>query len=881
MNMKKNEMGFPAVRLVLLGGVLLAGTWATAKDFPAAVDGVVTLDIASGSETYDVALGNVTKLVKTGAGEAVLTVATTDFKGTVVVNEGTLRITDLKAVGEKTPITVDGDAATFCLNAEDSTTGNGCQSSKLFWDHSLTVRGNGANGNGAFYYKPVQWKMYDQGLDTLTLTDGATIKLGGRIGIKKAINLNGHKLTRTAEGGGDTWMMSSVEAVGKGEIVNQLGVITMQGAIPKVEDPSQISLTMEDQKMTFWAFGRCDIPLTMNGKYLQADNGLNGGFSSPVTFNKYTEITTQGNTALSLTGKITVNAQGSTETTIRKYGAGKLYLDGPMEMNPASASVWNMHLENSGPGWIVCTANVNRVIGAYVSNNMGNGCSKLWLGGGTLFAKGMTRVSNGAAHSSVWQTGGVYMNNAGDQARIGESGGGYGAWVMDGGEARFSNGVFVAENPNSKGMVRQRGGLFEVARTSDLMLGNKGRGELYVLGGTNDSSTAANLRMSQYLGSSALVVSGKGSLVKAPAVTLGCTTTDVTRCCVCLKDGGTLSARRFYSIGKGATYAFADNGVLMPTVWGGFANQDLGAEGFYDRALTKFVILSGGLTVDTSDCYSEDRTKLGNSWSPLQYSAPSGKRIATIALPTSGEFTTKTYYAPAMIKIEGKGWGATAYVEFDYTTETLKEVVITCGGCDYDEDTEVSVCSPDGKTWYDCTYTLADNAPGGTLTKRGQQELILCGTQTYTGGTIIEQGNLKLNDDTAFPANTAVTVKPNGVFNVNGKTIAVSALSGEGTVNYGENMTVKEVHVKLDELFADGHKPLAVNSRLNLADGAKVVVDDPENYGKYGDRKAGRILTANSLNGSVTFDAPDGWGLRVTNNSLSLGPRHGLTVLVK
>lgn len=871
-------------KLLFVGGALLSLA-ALAVDFPAAEEGVITLDVASGSVTYDKALGSATMLVKTGAGEAVLTVETSAFTGAVEVREGTLRITHGKALGVNTPISVTGEAATFFLNANDTYTGKGEQSADWFWGHNLTIRGAGAGGQGAFRYQAQTWKMYDRGIDTLTLTGDATICLGSRIGFAKSITLNGHKLTRKADGSGDTWMVSSLGSIDKGEIDNDLGTVTFQSGAPQIGDVANSRLVVNNgQTVTFWAFQTLALPFVLNSATLRADNGTGATLAGSVTVNKNTTVQCQANTALRITGPIEINSAADHVTSLSKIGAGKFYLDGPMTLHTNGKSAWDMHINNSDMGWIICSSNVNREIGAYVGN--GGMGAKLWMAAGTLRCMGMTRIGNGSARSAVWQTGGVYMNNPGDEGRIGESGGGYGAWTMDGGEARFSNSVFVAEHPNSQGIVRQAGGLFEVTRTGALRLGNRGRGELYVFGGTNDSSRCSNLEMSYFGGSSTLVVSGKDAVLTAPNLITGCNTNDSTRCVVSLKDGGTLIARRFYRTG-GKAYVSADNATMMPTVWGGWGNKDREWEGFADGAFTKFVILSGGLTIDTSLCYSEDRTRMGNSWSPISYGAPSGKRIASISLPTDDGFKSAKYFGPAMVTIEGNGWGASAFADFDYTTEKIKGVIVTSGGCDYDGDTKVTLCSPDGKTWYDCAYTLEDNAPGGALSKRGEQELILCGAQTYTGGTIVEQGLLTINDNAAFPANSALTVKRGARFNANGCTFSVSSLSGEGVVRYCQNVTVQDIHVKLDDLFSDDHTPLTIeNHVLNLGAGAKLVVDDPENFEKYRNRKAAPVLKSPAINGSLTFEGPkDGpqYALRLSKDRTTFlfGPLHGLAVIVR
>ena len=72
-------------------------------------DFVVTAD-AGESYTYSTAIGNYARLVKRGAGEVVLTAATTAFAGDVLVEEGTLSITALGALGTASPITVESGA---------------------------------------------------------------------------------------------------------------------------------------------------------------------------------------------------------------------------------------------------------------------------------------------------------------------------------------------------------------------------------------------------------------------------------------------------------------------------------------------------------------------------------------------------------------------------------------------------------------------------------------------------------------------------------------------------------------------------------------------------------------------------------------------------
>ena len=79
---------------------------------PDGTDFVVTAS-AGESFTNSTTIGNYARLVKRGAGEVVLTAATTAFVGEVLVEEGTLAITDLGAVGAKTPVTVESGATFY------------------------------------------------------------------------------------------------------------------------------------------------------------------------------------------------------------------------------------------------------------------------------------------------------------------------------------------------------------------------------------------------------------------------------------------------------------------------------------------------------------------------------------------------------------------------------------------------------------------------------------------------------------------------------------------------------------------------------------------------------------------------------------------------
>ena len=111
MDRGQKTKGKPMKKIACMGAMMASlAAWAGSAEADGA-DFVVTAD-AGESFTNSTAIGNYARLVKRGAGEVVLTAATTAFTGDVLVEAGTLAITDLGAVGSGTPVTVE-DGATF------------------------------------------------------------------------------------------------------------------------------------------------------------------------------------------------------------------------------------------------------------------------------------------------------------------------------------------------------------------------------------------------------------------------------------------------------------------------------------------------------------------------------------------------------------------------------------------------------------------------------------------------------------------------------------------------------------------------------------------------------------------------------------------------
>ena len=148
--------------------ICVAVTSATAFAESAAPDGTdfVVSEDSGKTYTYSTAVENYNRLVKRGAGEVVLTAASSGFAGSVVVEAGTLTIKNKSAVGASTvPIEVKS-GATLHLYLSGGTQ----------FGHDITIAGKGVDNAGALKYtKDGGSGNSDSLINKLTLSADATI----------------------------------------------------------------------------------------------------------------------------------------------------------------------------------------------------------------------------------------------------------------------------------------------------------------------------------------------------------------------------------------------------------------------------------------------------------------------------------------------------------------------------------------------------------------------------------------------------------------------------------------------------------------------------------------------------------------------------------
>ncbi|HCG20607.1 MAG TPA: hypothetical protein DER26_06395 [Verrucomicrobia bacterium] len=845
-----------ALRFILSWAALAAVLpgLAFAAEYPDAVGGVLTLDVGTGeSETYDKPLpSGVNKLVKTGAGEAVLTVATTAFAGAVDIQAGTLTLKDAAAVGSGTKVEVTGDAATLHLNFARPSGADDV----FFAEHDVTIRGWGVDKKGAFRYtdpENANNAQDDRLLESLTLSGDAAIAVPTRFGIGRALNLNSNVLVRV-DGTGN-WMWNSEELkVDAGVISNLVGNIVWQKD-PEFSDPGRTRLCMDGGTLTAWYAKKLPCAVVFNGGALNGNGETENNLAGPVTILK-NMVVSQGGVGQCTRFSGTVRCDVSQDGRVELNGQGIHYFDGPF--GTTGSFFLNGGVTSVGADF--CVSNLFRL-------------SKT---GASVFRQTAGRLEVTSAGNWI--------------AYIGEDDGAYGRYVMTGGTAAFAGAPVVGANAGACGLFWQAGGVAE--STNGVNIGRGGRALLGVVAGakfkamdTNAHALPLTKLASQSGGSGVLAVSGEGSAYEAGSLALGVEDGSPSTNAVVVTDGGVLKAGRLYSLAQTSVEGVAadvyfDGGILMPTRRGEFRDGKASPR--------HWEIGPKGMVIDSAEGAVAQEMEL--IWShPL--SDLSGRGIASVTLPTNGAaYAAEAYFGPVFVDIEGPSgsYGAVAVAECcDPATRKLTGVSVLAPGSGYDERTKVYVHSADGKSRYECTYELTDaDRAGGRLVKRGKPALGLDGVNTYTGGTTVEEGALKIRGTRSFPENTPLTVRPGATFDAGEKELKVSVLSGlGGAINCASLTVTKELEITVVDLFAEDSRALKVNAALVFGEGVAVRIVDPENLDKY--RKAGDrevVCAAGGITGAPP--ALDGelakkWNLKMAGGTLKFGFRRGFCLIMR
>ena len=528
--------------------------------------------------------------------------------------------------------------------------------------------------------------------------------------------------------------------------------------------------------------------------------------------------------------------------------------------------------------------------------NYGSGLEPTW---GVFSLEDGCSVSNNisvgyCALGAFYQYGGeVYWisTNRSFSASVGcGSYGGYGYYGMSGGKLTVPRyWTMAGDNTNSTAFYVQKGGI-AVLKNEDLRLSTKGRAHFYVGNGAKFTQEAGSTYMGYAAQSSSdlangeavMTVDGDGSEISTYwHVGMQLRTNFVSN--ININNGGVYET--FYIVNNfGTGWHWPEGSKQYVSFNGGIWRNPpnrTSRHNFFSTSETSdrcapdgFFCHKGGATFDTRNSHLVLNVPL---------TAPVGKVIKSVTLPTDADFVAMTNIGPLRISIDGSGVGATAFAPFDDVEERLAgNVEITSPGSGYSEDTVVKVYSHDEKKSWVCSYELEDASSGG-LTKLGTGQLDLACENTYRGKTSVKAGTLKMTVARAIPDGNAFEVASGAKFSLMGD-LAVTTLEGAGSVIGGNanTLTVTDSFVVGAENLAE-NAGLSVVGNLVFADNATIRIADADLLASA--PKKAVLATAANITGnpSISADFGDRWAVskNAAGTKLTLRYIHGTTVVFR
>lgn len=619
---------------------------------------------------------------------------------------------------------------------------------------------------------------------------------------------------------------------------------------------------------------------------------------------KATSITMWGNKAVvdlhtSITNTGTLNVNGN---TLRISGNGKHSFGGNWVINNEGKTDRNVAVELIDAGdvnfpaakWIYFKGNnTSYVTSMTISNSVlrfpagsdgqlrlgsaQNGINILYVQDGACVTSKVNLAENASGSSgsnsrnAVYQTGGemvaLWNNNT---LETDNAPGAYGYYEISGGS--FIDHCFRMGLQGS-GAFHQKGGAVNCG-VAGTYLTYGGNGLYRMTGGT------ANLRSNFYLSSAnPSSAYSSGTCSAQSLLALSGVTTKMTvagwvsqeaksyynNAIVAVNDGATLACNRFFKSTAAIASSYSpemhlavNGGVIMPTQgsdWFDTAN--------HSKDPDSFTIYGKGLTVDTSKSCEYQSTKPSLSELYMPMTKPTGKSVASIALPASVASETK-YVGPTAVIVSGTGHGAAAVAEFDSATRRITGITVVAPGFGYDDSTTATIMGPDGKTPITCEVAMANAVTTGGLTKRGAQELRLYGANTYGGETSCEEGSLVFKNDGAYPGGDL-------------------RLAG-GRIYFDKSASISAtIRTSCADLFG-GQSFIRVNGNLDLT-GSTFEIVDPENLDLY--KESGKVTvcsvdSSKKITGMPTLKADYGrFGFFGADSSLRFGYQKGLVIVFR
>jgi autotransporter-associated beta strand protein len=332
-------------------------------------------------------------------------------------------------------------------------------------------------------------------------------------------------------------------------------------------------------------------------------------------------------------------------------------------------------------------------------------------------------------------------------------------------------------------------------------------------------------------------------------------------------NGGTLATCRIFENATGGVNVVNFNGgtllslagvnghaTNMATIAGVLGYNASGTTGAVDAAY----IWSGGAIIDTSNSYINIMENL--------LAPPGGNGVTNITVSGASGYLGAPYVAFA----GGGGSNATAMAQLD-GGGNVTNILITSPGSGYTGSPTISLLGGGGASGA-LTSQLGVNVGGG-LTKLGTGLLVLGGTNTYPGGTLIANGTLAVTNDFALgAAGGGLTLTNGGIFEasgnltLNGRTITLQAGGGGLNVDPGVTLLQTNLITGAGGLTKLGVGTLAL-AGLNTYIGGTTISNGTV---KLGNNNALPVTTALYVDTRGTFDLA-GWSQQVNGMDGSQG----------
>lgn len=796
-----------------------------------------------GDDTYSSVVGSYPKLIKKGNGKLTIRASSASalggFTGEIEVQEGTLAIPQLPNIGKPTKVTVSSGAT---LDA------TGCAADGYIKDAQVFLAGPGYNNQGAFM-RSSGGATYDAFFKDVTLLGDTVVRISARTGLTGGtLNLNGYSLTKAAWSG-DFPLAQGGSIIGTGDINLNVGG-TILNAVDMTAGTSDNHCNLAGQMNWWFTSHSKPIPWSLVGTanpFTLYAGQANAGFTSARLWSG--PISSGSGHSLALNGiaksVMTFSGPVALGGGLSKDGAGSVRFTGSSFSANGTLTHSNGYLQFAPPSGSSASFAYSGSSGSSIYSSL------------LILAEGSTVVFGGRFYADVCTNGTI---------------------LVRGGDCTIGN-LFNFGGTNAKGCYVQSGGA-KVCVTGNVSRIGTGAGcdaSMTLTGeGTEFRCGAANGRQAIQYNRDV-----SGSIV------------------LNVNSGATLAASRMLpynsSVNSLDFYVNADGGVFKPLMAWGWNGQGAYAA---VHSPTAFTVFEGGCTFDLSECYGNAFGTLSADGSTISFpleSPGAGLRIESVAIPAGHAILSERYDNVPPVRFDGGGTAATAYLDVDDETRLVKGIVVTGRGWGYAAAAKAYVQNSTGTAEYafDATTASAPAAQSSDwrgLAVRGTVPLKLACANTYLGPTIVEGGGIEFLDQAGRPLGSGLALT-NGTYvsfgNTDQSLRPIPFVRGAGRITdlkADTSITIGRLEVTAAQLVAG--ETLAVEGTAVLADGAELVVLDPENIAKDSLPRGACVMSANSLSVpasgvAIDDDLAKHWRVSVRGNSVWLKPETGFVLLFK